>query len=222
MFGMTHGISAPSGWFYTALDEIYENAPIPYFSLRPTEFRRLKNRESERDIPIHPEMIRLGFLNYIRELRNLGKELLFPEMLSPAGSMNFNNVFMKQIFSKLRANAFPDGTDWFIRNKGEKEKDVHSLRGSTSNLMLGKAAPELRQDILGHSGNSETRKTYDEPASLDLKRTALTSLTPITEHIKAHPLNLRPKEWARYGQPRGRPVNGGRGQLPTPVCQEKK
>lgn len=44
------------------LDNVHENAPIPYIQIEYNEDRDLKNVQSVRKLPIHPELIRLGFI----------------------------------------------------------------------------------------------------------------------------------------------------------------
>lgn len=41
---------------------------------------RLKNAASERDIPVHPELERLGFLQFVAAARKAGEERLFPRL----------------------------------------------------------------------------------------------------------------------------------------------
>lgn len=43
--------------------------------------KRLKTKAARRQIPIHPELIRLGLIDYVDSLRNAGDERLFPELL---------------------------------------------------------------------------------------------------------------------------------------------
>lgn len=43
--------------------------------------KSLKNENSFRAIPIHPELVRIGFLEFVSAKRAAGEELLFPEML---------------------------------------------------------------------------------------------------------------------------------------------
>jgi hypothetical protein len=40
--------------------------------------RRLKNASSVRIVPIHPELIRLGFIDYVKDIQAAGHERLFP------------------------------------------------------------------------------------------------------------------------------------------------
>ena len=51
-----------------------------YFDVTPTEVRRLKTVGSERHIPLHPHMLRLGFADYIAVLRENGEGWLFPDL----------------------------------------------------------------------------------------------------------------------------------------------
>ena len=118
-----------------AMDEVFLDAPIPYFMLRDNDFRTIKTRSSFRILPIASEFIRLGFIDYVREMKRLGHKLVFPEMWSPQNKSGFDSTFYKTIFSKLRLHAFPQGTEWFQQIGGIKEKDVHSLRGSTANTL---------------------------------------------------------------------------------------
>ncbi|MDA9523851.1 hypothetical protein XI06_27120 [Bradyrhizobium sp. CCBAU 11434] len=44
----------------------------PYIHIAANERRRIKNPQSKRNIPLHPELLRLGFLDYVRRIRGLG------------------------------------------------------------------------------------------------------------------------------------------------------
>ncbi len=76
------------------LAEVFEQDPIPYFLIQYTEDRSLKNIQSIRRLPIHPELIRLGFIDYVKAMRAAGSTMLFPEMQSP-NSTTFAGTFYK-------------------------------------------------------------------------------------------------------------------------------
>ncbi|QUD86233.1 site-specific integrase [Phenylobacterium montanum] len=59
--------------------EVEERDGVPVINLRPNKLRPLKNGPSKRYLPIHPELIQLGFLDYVAERRASGDEQLFPE-----------------------------------------------------------------------------------------------------------------------------------------------
>jgi integrase len=46
-------------------DVIDDNGTHPYLHIAKNKFRRIKNGQSKRNIVIHPELIRLGFLRYV-------------------------------------------------------------------------------------------------------------------------------------------------------------
>jgi hypothetical protein len=62
----------------------------PYIHIAANEQRRIKNAQSKRSIPIHPELLRLGFLDYVRKIRALGYKLLFPGLYSTSCSSPFS------------------------------------------------------------------------------------------------------------------------------------
>lgn len=187
--------------------DTYERAPTPFFRIDYTDLRPLKNVQSVRGLPIHPELVRLGFIDYVAAVRAAGHTLLFPEMHS-ATSKSFASTFYKSVFTRWRDWAFPDGTDWRHQVRGAiKDKDVHSFRGAASTMMKGKVPDSVRFDILGHEGMNETTRSYDEEAPLEDKLDALRLLTPLTSHIKTVPLRLRPEDRQRFG---GRPERSTR------------
>lgn len=183
-----------------ALTEVHEHDEIPYFFINFTEDRGLKTVQSIRKLPIHPELIRLGFVEYVTEIRTAGCKMLFPEMASP-NSKSFASTFYKTIFEKLRAWAFPEGTEWRHKVGGAWiDKDVHSFRGTATSMLKGKVEDSVRCDIFGHEGETETSSTYDEEANLAIKLDALRYLTPLTEHIKPNlPVRIRPTARLRHG-----------------------
>ena len=187
--------------------DIYETADIPHFEIEFHELRGLKGISAVRKLPIHPELIRLGFIEFVGAMRELGHELLFPEIHS--SRMRFASTFYKSIFMAWRSWAFPGGTPWRHVDRGQvKDKDVHSFRSVATNLMKGKVPDSVRQDILGHEGDSTITKFYDEDASLEEKLKALELMTPLTEHLQRFPLNLRPRDRQKYGAKRGRRKKG--------------
>lgn len=181
------------------LAEVHENDEIPYFMVDYTDLRALKNVQSIRKLPIHPELIRLGFIDYVGAMRAAGHKQLFPEMHSEK-SKSFASTFYKSVFTSWRKWGFPDGTTWRHEVRGVvKDKDVHSFRGVALKLMKGKVQDSVRVDIIGHEGDGTTERVYDEEADLDEKLKALELLSLLTEKIRALPLRVRPPDRQRFG-----------------------
>jgi len=82
-------------------EDIKERDGIPYVSVREEQdngnptVKRLKTKQSRRDVPLHPELIRLGFLEFVKERQgDDSSPRLFPELeAGPKGY--FSNPFSK-------------------------------------------------------------------------------------------------------------------------------
>jgi integrase len=56
--------------------------------------RRIKTAAGQRVVPIHPELIKIGFLGHVKAMRTAGEERLFPEL--PKGATGyFSDPFQK-------------------------------------------------------------------------------------------------------------------------------
>lgn len=64
-------------------DVIVDNGNIPHLHIARNARRRIKNAQLQRNIPLHPEVLRLGFLTYIQAIKGLGYDLVFPDLFSP-------------------------------------------------------------------------------------------------------------------------------------------
>lgn len=193
IFVATYGHRSSEG-FGLLLSEVHEDHLIPQFEIAPNEVRLLKTLQSKRKLPISRELIRLGFLEYVREMKRLGHKYLFPELISPNNKSGPASSFYKVVFAKWRQWAFPDGC-WYTRSDGVRcQKDVKSFRSATPSIMKGKVDDGIRNDIAGRSGGNVGLETYESFAELNITLDALDHLAFVTEQIQAVPLNLRPTE----------------------------
>ncbi|WP_458097763.1 hypothetical protein [Roseomonas sp. WA12] len=120
------------------------------------EHRRLKNPNAERTIPIHPELIRTGFLEYVAQIAPEASDPLFPE-IEPQGA------------DEKRG---PHITRWFVeyrRDIGVFRKGVgsHAFRHNVNTRLrehLLDYSDQLRLNyLLGHaSGSGEGDVRYDK------------------------------------------------------------
>lgn len=117
----------PSEGAGLAVADVYDEAPIPYIHVRNNSLRRLKNGDRERKVPVHPKLIELNFLEYVRLMRANGHVALFPEWNHPENKMDFAKLMFKGFFEPARKHLFPNGTGLA---KFGKETDAHSLRGT--------------------------------------------------------------------------------------------
>jgi integrase len=120
--------------------DVVERDGVPMIRITDEGGKALKAKSSRRDIPIHPTLIALGFLDYVASVRKSGEKKLWPSLAKNArGSWSQN-------FSK-----------WFGRWKVElsikdKKKVFHSFRHNVADrLRNADIELELRNALLGHS-----------------------------------------------------------------------
>jgi integrase len=107
----------------------------------PKAARRLKTKQSERFVPVHPELIKLGFLDFVAaQAKARGeKEWLFPET---APGTNGAAAYSKWFGRYIGAHGVTD-----------EAKVFHSFRHLfTDALRVADVSDELRQALLGWSG----------------------------------------------------------------------
>lgn len=157
---------------------------IHYISVRPNDIRRVKNEQSIRLIVLHPELIRLGFFDYVEAIRSLGYKLLFPDLKSPTSSSPLGDRFYDEFVGGLR-QAVPDSV--------ERKKVVHSIRRSFGNLLKqGGVHSEIRGDILGHAGRNVTEEIYCDPIALAKMLRQVLKIPTLTKHLEPKAIRLLP------------------------------
>ncbi len=142
------------------ISDIRDSADGPFFHITLESdddtighTKQLKTEASNRTCPVHPELIALGFLSYVAELKTQGCAQLFPELRPEASG-------------KMGARA----SEWFTtyRRKcgvgalaGRSRKVFHSFR-HTMNAELQKlgVAQEIRELLCGHKSASVNVAVY--------------------------------------------------------------
>lgn len=160
----------------------------PYIHIAANEQRRIKNPQSQRNIPLHPELIRLGLLDYVRTIKALGHKLLFPDLFSPSSRSPLGDRFYKEFKPILTAAE--------ITENGLGAHAVRHLFGAQLKKKL--LTKEDRADLLGHGGDSETTERYCEPHEIETLFKFIMNLSVITDHLEPHPINLIP--WVERGE----------------------
>ena len=165
------------------LDEVVFDEPIPYFHIKVNKYRRIKNIQSERKIPIHPELLRLGLEEYCRQIAGTGYDLVFPELYSTNPARALGNAFDRG-WNRILKQALPDAR--------ERKLVFHSFRHFGNNeLLRQEVMVEWRQDLLGQGGESEAEERYREAISLDLMLFALRKIPCVTAGVEPAPISLR-------------------------------
>lgn len=115
--------------------------------------KRLKTDNSVRNIPIQPELIKLGLLKYIE---GLSGDIVFPELKIGAAEKMSDN-FSKKFRTFLR----PTGV-WVSRRKV-----FHSFRGTFNDAMRNADVPrDIREQVCGWSDKSSEDSSYGKGVNL--------------------------------------------------------
>ena len=119
---------------------------IPFIRIVPENAdQSVKNDASANKVPLHPELIRLGFLDYVTALKRKKAVRLFPGAKSK---------------SKSRANRDSDPISknfaYLLRRRlkiTHKKKTLHSLRHTWTDRAKDCLIPEqIAEELLGHKG----------------------------------------------------------------------
>ncbi|MBK1794461.1 hypothetical protein JHL21_08085 [Devosia sp. WQ 349] len=173
-------------------DVIVDHGEHPYFHLCFNKIRRLKNKQSVRNLCMHPELIRLGFLDYVATLRNIGGWRLFPDLYSPSSSSPLGD----RLYDELKPLRKRMGLT------------LHQFRHFFNDELKAKQVfPEYRKDMMGHGGDSETTERYCKPVMIEQQLVELLKIEVRTSHLEPQPIRLlpwvkakRPAPWARPGR----------------------
>ena len=163
-------------------DVIFDNGDIPYLHIAKNDRRRIKNAQSQRNIPLHPELIRLNFLAYVKAIKKLGYDLLFPDLVSPSSSSPLGDRFYKQFKPILIAAG--------LTEEGLGSHAVRHLFGAQLKKKL--VADEGRADLLGHGGDTETTERYCEPHELVTLLNFVMELPVVTTDLQPQDIKLIP------------------------------
>lgn len=152
--GKPHEFWAPLLGLYTGarineicqlrLVDVQQHGEFLAIDIRHTAQTRTKNRSSERLIPLHKELLALGFKEYVEDVRKVAGDdaRLFPYLLQTVNG-----------YSKVPSRAFSE----YLEKVGVKaaRKSFHSLRGTLNEAFLRAfIAEEERSQVLGHSRRS--------------------------------------------------------------------
>lgn len=167
------------------IDDVMTVGPIPYIHIAQNEFRRIKNPQSVRDIPLHPELLRRRFPEYVDLIRSLGHRRVFPDLYSPTSKSLLGDRFYDEFMPVLTWACKIEDVDLDLV--------LHSIRhGVNSRLKKALVSVEERADLLGHGGDSETSERYADPIMLERALDVIKRLPNVTEHLAPMPIQLVP------------------------------
>lgn len=206
-------------------DEVNIDHDVPHFIIKDNDIRGRdgelageKRVARRRALPLHPELIRLGFLDYVRAIRKEGHAALFPELYlhsAKRGGAQFYGRAWVHLFHYI-ADRIPVPV-----NEAGKGPDIHSIRSLGSSFYEVDGVNEIiRADIMGHARSGTNAKHYSkriETEGLDVvlaeRLNFLMKYVPVlTENVPARPVRLLPlQDRSRVGTGRHRKVRSDAG-----------
>lgn len=158
----------------------------PAIHIRANAHRNIKNAQSDRLLPVPPELLRLGFLDYVETIQKMGYRQLFPELFSPLLKTNDpGDRFYKDFIPIVKASPQFSSDLW--------QRSIHALRhGFADTMKQAGVDTAIISDISGRLGESETALRYTNVAGLPLIKEQLEKYPVITGHLEARPVNLLP------------------------------
>lgn len=129
------------------VEDIKTESGIDYFHVHKEGDRTVKTAAGVRLIPIHSELIKIGFMDHVSNRKSGGTERLFPEyemtdegVWSDGFSKHFSR-FLKKLDIKRKKNCFHSFRHSFedaCRNSGVSGQIMDALQGHTSGGMSGR------------------------------------------------------------------------------------
>jgi hypothetical protein len=122
------------------LDDIQVIDDIPCIVLKQGPGQSLKSQASRRTIPIHDNLLKLGFMQLVAMLRRAGEPRLFPWLERSENKETYTETFSKR-FTKYRKD----------HGIYEPQRDFHSFRTTFNHLLIQAECPDTqRRALMGH------------------------------------------------------------------------
>jgi integrase len=149
------------------------------------EDKKLKTDTSEREVPIHPTLLALGFLDFVEGVRASNETRLFKvEQRNKRGEFSG--------FSK-RFNRYKEGLG--IKSNANHKLDFHSFRHTLQTILFDAGEEEyIINALCGHTNaqQSEGVRTYSKGPGLQAKIKVLLKLHYLIDFHK-----IKPNGWAQ-------------------------
>ncbi len=139
--------------------------------------QRLKNQFSNRSIPMHPQLIELGFLHYLDDVRSLGFERVFPSLRWTAAA-GYGDTVSDMFSTYLRGKVKID----------DPRKVFHSFRHyfcTQAKNFTDEERPRVL-DLTGHAREGEFDLTYARELFYENKMRVLMKISMPTIKLAAY------------------------------------
>jgi len=152
--------------------------------------KSVKNASSRRTIPIHPELIKLGFMDYIESRRKLKHKRLWENLQTPAvdyydNAGNYSHYVSKWYCTTFRKNHIKNEPElkpfhslrhtfinWHFQNIKSNELDFSAVKGLVGHV------DSTEQQLIGKLLDAETWTTYSQEMNVSRLYDALCLFKP--------------------------------------------
>ncbi|XGB23559.1 site-specific integrase [Streptomyces sp. II-2-2-2] len=139
------------------------------------ENQKVKTEVSLRTVPLHPDLLALGFMDWVATRKAAGHKRLFPQAKGDA--LNGQGNWITKAFSRHLSMI---GKDWPKAKRG-----FHSLRKTfIQELQTLGVASELRAQIVGHELDDEHHGTYSRAFTAKEKLNGMGKHSPGLSSLK--------------------------------------
>lgn len=146
------------------VEDVCEEAGHPVIRLQPYDNRKLKTKDSRGTVALHPEMIRLGFLQYVESRKAAGEQLLFPEGV--ANSRGQVGAKLGERFSKHVKRLGLEG----------RKLGMHSFRHCFEDRLREAELPERTALALARRREAGSSSVYGDGLSARQKAEAIAKI----------------------------------------------
>lgn len=136
------------------ISDIKKYGDIWGISIDDEEEKQIKTDASERLIPLHPQLIELGFLHYLEDARQCGN-MVFPYLTADAFG-SYGGTPSERFGKYLDKLGITD-----------RRKVFHSFRSTSNNMLKSNGVSEEdRCQFIGHEHDTTNSKVYSDPHQL--------------------------------------------------------
>jgi integrase len=146
------------------VEDIGEEDGEPVLHIRAYGERRLKTKESRGTLPIHPEVLRLGFMAHVGQRRTAGEMLLFPE-----GVVNDRGQVAAKLGERFSARVKALGLTG-------RKLGMHSFRHNFEDRLRAAELPERTALALARRTEAGSSRIYGDGLSARQKAAALAKI----------------------------------------------
>ena len=147
------------------VEDVGEEDGVPVLHIVPHEGRPIKTAGSRGDLPVHPELLRIGFLDYVAERREAGEHLLFPEG-TPNGRGQVAAKLAERFSEKVKRLGFTG-----------RKLGMHSFRHNFEDRLRAAEIPERTALALSRRAEAGSSRVYGDGVSIRQKTEALAKVS---------------------------------------------